>query len=139
MTFADSLLCDPVRRTHPTKAASDASLESEEDRFAERREGWSKMIDRYLVEWGRDPALLEDEDFEPPALDTISRAIEVAQNAAERGLPPPLRVLPDGDGGIVFERSEGTVFESIKVREDGSVHLLSYRGNELRAKQRIEL
>ncbi len=51
-----------------TAGASEQSLASSEADQQANREGWQRLIDDYLIEWGRDPSQLADEDLIPPSL-----------------------------------------------------------------------
>ncbi len=134
---ANQLLSDPVRRLRSTGVASDSELESRQQTLLQRREAWQGCIDDHLLEWGRDPSFLEDDGFEPPTGVSVRQAIRVAQEAAANGLPSPLRVLPDGEGGIVFERRQGTTFETISIDADGAVVLAAYRDCKLLGRQQV--
>lgn len=92
------------------------------------REQWEEIIDSKLIEWGKDPSALADpgEGIVAPSLQSIKIASEVAQSARDAGWPPPTRVVPDGEGGIAFERQSGGVFESLEVTANGIVELLKF-------------
>lgn len=98
-------------------------------------EKWQNMIDYQLIEWGRNPSQLEHEDIQPPSTDTILRAIRLANMLWKRGLPEPTRIVPDAHGGIVFERHEGNVFESIRLSADGSSEYCAFEGSRLVERQ----
>ena len=70
----------------------------------------------------------------PPSTKAISMACQVTRMLQDR--PPPLRVTPSGDGGIVFERSTGEVFETIEIQEDGSVERATFRNSRLHSRER---
>ena len=98
---------------------------------------WQEIIDRQLVEWGRDPDALADEGIEPPSSATIRLARRVAQATRDAGAPPPSRVVIDGAGGIAFERLDSGIYETLLVRKDGSVEALAFRGAALLSRNRI--
>ena len=102
-----------------------------------RREAWDSVIDRYLVEWGRDASALEDEDFVPPGLEVVKLACEVAMEFRDEGLPPPIRVVPDGEGGLAFERVDGKVSESLNIYADQTIELLTFDDCRLSARHRL--
>ncbi|MCH8252238.1 MAG: hypothetical protein IID36_07275 [Planctomycetes bacterium] len=79
-----------------------------------------KTIISKLVEWGRNPDLLAEDDLIAPTPEAIERAIKIAEHLEVDGSPPPMRVVPDGDGGIVLEHSCGSVTTSIEIASDGS-------------------
>lgn len=101
------------------------------------RECWQRLIDGQLLEWGRDPEQLADDGIAAPTREIIVLACTVAARCRDAGLSPPLRVVPNGSAGLVFERLAGSVFETIEIRADGSVELASFQNSQLRHRQRI--
>lgn len=108
----------------PTAAATDETLATYDDAARERREAWRRVIDHKLIEWGRDPSQLEDDDLIPPTRTAIRAACEAASQLRADGRAAPNRVVPDGDGGIVFERWCGPLSESIEFLRDGEMELV---------------
>jgi len=104
----------------------------------QRREAWQEMIDQYLVEWGRDPAALEDEGVIPPSRRVINRASTLAMLYRDSNNPAPSRVVPNGDGGIVFERGDRSWFQVIEIHADCSVELISFKSSRLVSRRRLD-
>ena len=95
-------------------------------------EGWRKVINEPLIDWLEDPSQLEDEGIEAPSKAIIAFASEYAMCLRDRfGWPPPLRVVPSGDGGIVFELKSGPYFQSIEFDEDGAIELITFKASKL--------
>ena len=92
---------------------------------------WQNIIDNYLIEWGKNPSLLEDEDIEPPSSEIISFACLIAQSFRDKGLTAPMRVAPNGAGGIVFERWSGQKFESIEIHSNQEIELCCFKDSKL--------
>lgn len=92
---------------------------------------WDQIIDYRLIEWGRDPSLLEDDDVEAPRGEVIHRAIALAQRLKERGLPAPHSVVLDPNGGIVFERRSSDAVETLHVWDDGTIEYCRFQGTRL--------
>lgn len=88
---------------------------------AAHRTAWQQAIERTLAEWGRDPSQLDEEGTVTPSRETIQLAIDLAALMSKAVLPAPTRIVPDAEGGIVFERQEKGVFESIRISADGSI------------------
>lgn len=82
---------------------------------------WQKIIDNQLIEWGRDTFQFDEEDFVPPTKISIKRANDLATEFRNRCLPEPLRVVPDGEGGIAFERRSERFFITLEISSDGSI------------------
>ena len=95
----------------------------------------AEAIDRYLVEWGRDPQALRVDGIEPPSGETIALAARWAQKVADAGWVAPTRVVPDGDAGIAFELRSGDLFQSLAILADGQVLLSTYVGCKLESRQ----
>jgi hypothetical protein len=95
---------------------------------------WQKQIDKLLFEWQCDPASLQDDDLPGPSLATIARAREMAGLFRDDNQPPPQRVCTDAEGGIVFERGSGCIFQSIRVRQDGKVEIVTFVDARLRSR-----
>ena len=111
-----------------TRAASDQELVS--DRRRDASAGWGNVIDQ-LLDWLRNPQELMDEDFLPPSKGLIEKVCDLAVDSRDKQLPSPLRVVPDGDGGISFERRSGSRFETISFHDDGSVEWLLFEDCKL--------
>lgn len=120
-----------------TGAAEDRALANGESKANKDRDGWQSIIDRYLVEWGRNPECLLDDDLIPPRPEIIIRASMIALQMRDAGYAAPLRVVLDGEGGISFERRFGESFDSLNILDDGSVELLKFKDCALVSRQRL--
>lgn len=106
------------------------TLDSESEK-QRRLVEWQNVIDQKLIEWGRQPEELADDGIEPPRREVISLAIEFANRMKNEGLPPPDSVVPDPNGGIVFERREGTLSEVLHIWEDGTIEYRQFDSTQL--------
>lgn len=95
------------------------------------RERWESLVDRTLIEWGRDPAILEDDGIIPPTIGTVKNACDIARVLCRLGLPAPTRIVPTGDGGIAFQADADHDFVSIEIAADGTVEYLRFSGSKL--------
>ena len=111
-----------------TRAASDQELVSDWRRDA--APAWGSVIDQLLDWWGN-PQELADADFLPPSKKLIEKVCRLAVDSRDRQLESPLRVVPDGDGGISFERRSGSRFETINFHDDGSTEWLLFEDCKL--------
>jgi hypothetical protein len=94
-------------------------------------EAWQRLIDYQLNEWKWDTDQFEDEGIEALTRDTIQLAIAVAEKLRDAGLAPPDSVVPDANGGIVFERREKDVSEVFHVWDDGTIEYQCFHGTRL--------
>ncbi len=92
---------------------------------------WETLIAQQLASWERDPGQLEDEGVEAPSPSLVRFAIQLARRLDREGAPPPVRVVPDPNGGIVFEFRQGEYDENLYIWEDGSVEYMRFLGNKL--------
>ncbi len=72
-----------------------------------------------LAKWLRDPASVADEGLIPPS----AASIQAVLARLERWSPFwvwGLRVIPNGDGGVIYEWGRGSHWETLEFAEDGS-------------------
>ncbi|MCD4825082.1 MAG: hypothetical protein K8S55_10770 [Phycisphaerae bacterium] len=124
-TVSDAILSGNRQVTDATPDVAEAEL-SMGAQSEENRDAWDRFIDDTLVEWGRNISILEDENFEPPSAEIINLACTVALDLRDAGGTPPTRIVPDGDGGISFERVDGTSFVSLDIYSDQSIEFLEF-------------
>ena len=103
----------------------------DKDRVDAFRRGWQQLIDYRLIEWGWSSDQFDEEGVEPPSRETITRAIKLAQRFRSKGFPPPDSVVPDPNGGIVFERRELDITEVLHIWSDGSAEYQQFQGTRL--------
>lgn len=96
-----------------------------------KKETWGNLIDNTLIEWGRDPSVLEDDGVAPPSVETIQRACEIAMILCNRNFPAPTRIVPTGDGGIAFEVDAGGDFVSVEIASEGTVEYFRFSASKL--------
>ena len=133
---ANRTLIEDPRRTVRTRAATEAELAIAENREGVRRD-WDDIIDRKLVEWGRDPKALEEDELLPPTFESVQTAIQIATVLRDMDATPPMRIVPDGDGGIVLERWSGNRTESFEIDARGRIEWVVWV--DRRVDRRIEL
>ena len=81
---------------------------------------WQDVITR-LRYWERDPAQLEDVGVTAPTAEIIGLAIRTAEYCDANSFESVGRVVPDPNGGIVFQLREGLNAEAVHVWSDGNV------------------
>ena len=101
------------------------------------RASWQRIIDEKLIEWGANPEFFGNDDIESPGPDVVSLAIQIARDYRDTDQAPPDRVVPDGDGGIVFERRSGSISENIRIGDDLTVEYVQMAGAKLMERKRI--
>lgn len=102
------------------------------------REAWQAIIDHKLIEWGRYPERLEENELIPPTPESIRVACDKARDMRDAGDAAPQRVVPDGDGGIVFERWDGPMSEALEISEDGAVEYVCTQGTTVIDRRRVQ-
>ncbi len=91
-----------------------------------RARDWSASINK-LFSWYAGMGDLEDEAVRPPTVNSIIQATRRAQSLMNYGWPAPLRIVPDGEGGLSFEWREGPVFTTLEIWADGLCEWTSFR------------
>ena len=92
---------------------------------SECRRKWDEVVDQFIVPWASGQIDI-DGDLIPPTASSVRVAAALAHRFRDAGEQPPTGVLPDGDGGIVFERRLGLASTQINVLHDGDVALVEY-------------
>ena len=106
---------------------------------AERRRQWDAAIER-MKRWSANPGELEDEDATAPSTNLLILAMRVAATMRDDWhAPPPQRVTPTNDGGIVFERWDGGVAEVLEFLPDRTVEIKSFYHDVLVRRQPVTL
>jgi hypothetical protein len=124
---------DHVPRCHEswqTINAPDSTSGNGGDPPSLHQTAWQQINDK-LVEWRRNPAGLADDGLEPPSIQTVQRALEFAQTVGRAGYPPPTSVVPDPNGGIVFERKNDGQTEVYHFWDDGTADYCRFEGTRL--------
>jgi hypothetical protein len=121
----------------PTARIDENTLATTQRDLQQRLDGWQQVIDRQLVEWGKAPQDLQDDGLKAPSLGIIAAACKIASACRDAGWAPPLRAVPTGAGGIVFERRVGPVFETLEIRADGTVEQATYNNSRLCSRRRL--
>lgn len=137
----EAVTCSPpIKRTVETGTTVE-TLATDARNVDAIKEGWQCLIDYFLVEWGKDPLQLEDQ--EEGIVAPSRRAIQIACNLArfmrDEEEPAPTRVVPDGDGGISFERHDADLFFSLDIHADLTVELVTFRDCQLVSRRRLLL
>jgi hypothetical protein len=101
------------------------------------RASWQRIIDEKLIEWGAHPDFFADANIESPGPEVVSLAIQIAKDYRDTNQAPPQQVVPDGDGGIVFNRRSGSVSEKIHIGDDLTVEYVQMVGAKLVERNRI--
>jgi len=131
---ADSDQLAQFNWTVSTEAATDDSLAGSIPKDEKNRLGWQRMIDDFLIEWGRNPQQLQEDDIDAPTVAAIQKAIDIARKCRDNGVAAPLRVVPDGEGGIAFECHDGDYFLSLDIFGNGLVELATFRDCRLESR-----
>ncbi|MCX7421624.1 MAG: hypothetical protein NT013_19045 [Planctomycetia bacterium] len=104
---------------------------SQESAAADVDESWEKVLNEKFIDWGNHPEDFLDEGFIPPSHKTISLAHEYVMKPFRKLHIPPPQVVPDTHGGIVFERRDNGLFESIRVRADSHIEYCRFSNGKL--------
>jgi hypothetical protein len=128
--MAEDTLTGPAESPVRTGALGDEGLVATKPIEVAFREAWRQMLEKVsMMRFVRYPDL-EAEGLQPPTKTAIVRSLAVIQALANLGtLPPPMRVLPSGEGGIVFERwDDKENVERIEILSTGEAELSLFSG-----------
>lgn len=120
-----------------TNADTDSPITQNRSGAETARQAWQELIDEKLIEWGRNTRQFDDEGLEPPSRKTVRLAIQAAEQFRDAGYPPPNCVVPDPNGGIVFELRQNGSAEVVHVWDDGTVEYQQFRGARLVARRTL--
>ncbi len=82
---------------------------------------WQELIDKQFASWASDPDQLSDDGLEVPSVGIIKLAASIGSVLRDQNVDVPDRVVPNGDGGIVFRWRSGDFTWSLEVDVDGSL------------------
>jgi hypothetical protein len=95
------------------------------------RAAWQSLIDYRLIELGCHSEQIDDEGVSPPSRAIVQIAIQLAERFRDAGFLPPSSVVPDANGGIVFERREENTTEVFHIWDDGEIEYQRFEGSRL--------
>ena len=127
---ANPLISTVVNERVQTSADNESPVSREDGRRVAMRDSWGKVIDK-LLRWLLDTSELEDEGVEAPSIETVRNSLILAEHSRAMDFPSPDSVVPDANGGIVFERRECDVREVFHVWDDGSVEYRRFCSSHL--------
>jgi hypothetical protein len=108
--------------------ASQISAIEETKQFV-NREKWQDLLDRTLIEVGKNPQIMADADegIAAPTDRAIAKAVAFARFARDAMIAPPGQALPDGDGGLVIQHAlPNGATESFEVDAKGNCSIWLY-------------
>ncbi len=94
---------------------------------------------RTLAEWARDPEGLEEDGLLPPSPAALGAAVRLVKALDSKTMPPLQWLVPNGDGGIVFEWRQDSFAEKIEILDDGSVTYAYFEHTRLMFKIECEI
>jgi hypothetical protein len=132
-TMAASLekLADFRQTHHPACNGTNGSAPTSSAQVKERATAWQRVVDEKLIEWGRHPSQFDDDGIKPPNSVVLANACEFACFCRDNDIDPPLRVAPDGSGGVVFEWRAAPLYFTVEVNASGSAQLLVFENSKL--------
>ena len=98
---------------------------------------WENCI-KQLKEWQLNPPDWED-DIVVPTPEIFELSVRTAEYFLRTGSVGHERVLPDGEGGFVFERRSDEYYDQIAVEKSGNVGLILFKDGEIVFCENIEI
>jgi hypothetical protein len=129
---AELTLTGPAETPVQTGTLTDDGLMVAKPLHVGYKEAWRQTLEKVsMMRFIRFPDL-EDEGLKPPVSRAIAKATAIINSMLAGTYPPPTRVIPDGEGGIVFERwdkkGDG---QRIVVSAVGIAELSTFEGSRL--------
>lgn len=123
--FSRGAIDTQVKRPGATMATTAFLLSDESEK---RRAAWERVIDEKLIEWGNHPERFEEDGLDPPSKESIRTGCLFAAYLRDDTpeVPVPNRVMPTGDGGIVFEYRSGKESTIYEIDETGLIEKLQF-------------
>jgi hypothetical protein len=100
-------------------------------------DAWQRLIVEKLALWARHPEEFADDGLKAPTTEVLADARDFAVFCRTRGVQAPLRVAPDGSGGVSFEWRFGALYQTVEFRAGGEAELLFYENGKLLRRQPI--
>ena len=133
---APGAVTDTVHRLLQSVVADANWLEhSSIDSIGEQR--WQKLINERLDAWSRNPEEVADEGVESPIPQILPLVKEVATALKDFGVDPPLRMVPNCEGGVQFEWRDPPFFWTIEVEATGLLTLAVFRDGHFVTRHQI--
>ena len=108
----------------------------EEDPAAQ--DEWDRAIARMRC-WEADPLALQDGDVEAPSRQTVQLALVLAIQGRELGMPPPTRVMPNGEAGVALEWTLGAFRNLWEITDRQRLEMRRFEGTRCTSKAFFEL
>jgi hypothetical protein len=99
---------------------------------------WSEVAD-LLVEWWGEAGFTDSDGLMYPTEAAIESASRLINRMKSVNYPAPLRVVGDGEGGIVFEHVGPVIAETFRIDEHGAVEYLHFANSRLVARTPMPL
>ena len=97
---------------------------------------WGR-IEVQIQEWEQHPKTLDDDDLDLPSRATIQLIRDVCHALSQHAVDPPLRLVPNLDGGAAFEWRASPYLWSVEVERDGALESSVFRDGRLVTRHRI--
>lgn len=92
---------------------------------------WDEITDHKLIEWAKSPEEFEADGMIGPSNKATQKAFDLLKFMQGYSWPLPTGVLADGDGGIVFENRQNSLYQRVEIDHKGVMTLSTYRGSKL--------
>lgn len=99
---------------------------------------WDAALDKLRC-WASDPGTLDDEGFEAPSTNTIQLALNLALQRRERGVPPPTRVMPNGEAGVALEWVVGSFRNLWEIDDQNRLEMSRFEAGRCVSRDEFDL
>jgi hypothetical protein len=100
---------------------------------------WTAIIDQKLIEWGRNSNNFQAEGLIGPSNNAIQKALSLLRYMRNSGWHLPSGVIPDGEGGIVFENRRGATYQRVEIDANGAMWLATFENCTLKSRDPVDV
>jgi hypothetical protein len=105
----------------------------------ENAAAWDRLTD-LVIEWPlRCPENVDEDGIEWPSRSVLTLAYQLACNMRNSGVQVPSNIVPNGEGGVVFEWRAGPYYVKIEVDKDSSSEYLAFNSGTLVSRRPLSL
>jgi hypothetical protein len=108
----------------------------EEDLAAQ--DEWDQTLAK-LKRWLDDPGALEDDCVDAPSRETVQLACVLAAQARKQGMPPPTRVMPNGEAGVALEWVVGQSRNLWEIDDRQRLEMARFEGTRCASRTHFDL
>ena len=122
-----------------TGAVSDARMAPNDNRRSgDARPTWERIFD-LILDWSRSPGYIDADGLTSPSHAALVSAAKIVTRMKRANYSPPMRIVGDGDGGVVLESEGVAVTAAYRIDAEGAAEYLSFEDCRLKHRESMNL